>query len=128
MTKCDKIIDTIVRLCIPRTEVDCCETCLQNDEGAQKQTHPSPPFSSPYSQFWLGPLNILLLKDQTYFCFEVCLALNKHRCVWGMQNVKNTLKNGGKFKCHILLTDNCNPLHPPTHRSLLHASQTSKHK
>ena len=44
----------------------------------------SPPFSSPFSQFWLGPLNVLLLKDQTYFCFEVCLALNKYRCVRGM--------------------------------------------
>ena len=69
---------------IPWTEVVCCETCLQNDERALKQTHHSPPFSSPFSQFWLGPLNILLLKDQTYFCFEVCLALNKHGCVWGM--------------------------------------------
>ena len=47
----------------------------------------SPPFSSPFSQFWLGPLNILLLKDQTYFCFEVCLALNKLRCVRGMSRL-----------------------------------------
>ena len=31
------------------------------------------------------PLCVLLLKDQTYFCFEVWLAHNKHRCVWGMQ-------------------------------------------
>ena len=61
---------------IPRTEVDCCETCLQSGEGAQKQTHHSPPFSSPFSQFWLGPLNVLLLKDQTYFYFEVFVALN----------------------------------------------------
>ena len=69
---------------IPRTEVHCCETCLQSGEEAQKLTHHSPPFSSPFSQFWLGPLNVLLLIDQTYFCFEACLALNKHRCVWGM--------------------------------------------
>ena len=64
---------------IPRTEVDCCETCLQSSEGAQKQTHHSPPFSSPFSQFWLGALNVLLFQDQTYICFEVCLAPNKNR-------------------------------------------------
>ena len=69
---------------ISQTEVDCCETCLQSGEGAQKQTNYSPAFSSPFSQFWLGPLNVLLLKDQTHFCFEVCLALKKHQCVRGI--------------------------------------------
>ena len=47
---------------IPRTEVHCCETCLQSGEGPQKQIPHSPPFSSPFSQFWLGPLNVLLFK------------------------------------------------------------------
>ena len=28
----------------------------------------------PFSHFWLSPFNVLLLKDQNYFCFEVCLA------------------------------------------------------
>ena len=45
---------------IPRTEVNCCETCLQSGEGAQKQTHHPPPLSSPFSPFWLGPLNVLV--------------------------------------------------------------------
>ena len=47
---------------IPLTEIDCCETCLQSGEGAQKQTHHSPPFYSPFSQFWLGPLSVLAFK------------------------------------------------------------------
>ena len=99
---------------IPRTEVDCCETCLQSGEGAQKQTHHSPPFSSPFSQFWLGPLNVLLLKDQTYFCFEVCLALNKHRCVRGMKKIKF-------FQFSKLFFNYLTEYIPRTHRCLLSA-------
>ena len=76
---------------IPRTEVDCCETCLQIGKGpSEKQTHHSPPFSS---QFGLGPVNVLLLKYQTYFCFKVWLAHNKHRssCVGGDDAIDKVL-------------------------------------
>ena len=59
---------------IPRTGVNCCETCLQSGEGAQKQTHHSPSLSSP---FGLGPSIFWFFKDQTYFCFEVCQAPHK---------------------------------------------------
>ena len=32
------------------------------------------PFPPPLFQFWLGPVNVLLLKGSTYFCFKVWLA------------------------------------------------------
>ena len=93
------------------------ETCLQSGEGAQKQTHHSPPFSSPFFQFWLGPLNVLLLKDQTYFCFQIWLALSKHWCVggwgtklsngfnpipfWGFSKSKDIFLKNKLFQLHL---------------------------
>ena len=45
------------------------------------------PFTPLSPSFGSDPLSVLLLKDQTYSCFEVWLALNKHQCVQGMHKM-----------------------------------------
>ena len=54
-------------------KVACCET-LTSGRSTKKQTH-SPLF--PFSfRFWIGPSNILLSKDQTFFYCKILLMAN----------------------------------------------------
>ena len=55
------------------SETHCCETCLQSGVMARKLNTPLSSLSSLFSQFWLGPWTVFLLKDQTNFCYKAWL-------------------------------------------------------